>query len=721
MVALARCLLRRLTVSRHQIEKAMLHTTSSTSEHTIVDPTFAQQSRIVPAKRKTPSGCGLLAPEAIKRLQRQGCAADDWSRIHVSCETDLARIRNVHFGGDIRLGRFRGEKILPGGLRFRAGIYDAVLYNCTVGDDALIRNVHQGISDYDIDHDVVICDVSSMTVNGETSFGNGQLVHVLREDETISVPIYDRLSSNIAFLLAALRHQPDVKARIKRLIDQYVASVTAGRGRIGAHATVLNCGVLANVRIGPSAQVCGALKLTNCSLNSTSASPVVIGEGVILCDSIVSSSTTVNGAAIVTNSFLGQGVKVGRQFSMQDTLVFANSEFYHGEARSSLAGPFTVSHHKSALLIATQTSFFNAGSGSSQSNHAYKAGPVHQGLLERGCRVRSSSHLVWPSRVGAFTTVAGRHKSGFDTTDFPFSHLVEIGGRSRLIPGINLTRIGIWRDVRKWKSRDRRAGADRLDLVHIEAFSPYTVAKMMRARNLLDNLRKTIPAHQAYADFAGVSIKREHVVRGKKIYSKALERYLAERIVEKLESIPPQTDLVEALSNATFRRSPRELDWCDIGGFYTPADGMQQLATKLASNGFNDVQELQSAMRELWQRFESDSWEWLFNAWLDGIGKTPDELTENDLVVVVRTWKANASLFCRAALEDCLRDLATSAMWDRDLDVFGESPALPNTPSNEAHDHPVVSSLNRELREIDTRAEALLRVLDRNGSGSQDK
>jgi hypothetical protein len=38
------------------------------------------------------------------------------------------------------------------------------------------------------------------------------------------------------------------------------------------------------------------------------------------------------------------------------------------------------------LLLAGLFSFFNAGSGTNQSNHLYKLGPVHQGVLERGCK-----------------------------------------------------------------------------------------------------------------------------------------------------------------------------------------------------------------------------------------------------------------------------------------------------------------------------------------------
>ena len=49
----------------------------------------------------------------------------------------------------------------------------------------------------------------------------------------------------------------------------------------------------------------------------------------------------------------------------------------------------------------------NAGSGSNQSNHMYKLGPIHQGTLERGAKTTSDSYILWPARVGAFSLVMG--------------------------------------------------------------------------------------------------------------------------------------------------------------------------------------------------------------------------------------------------------------------------------------------------------------------------
>ena len=81
----------------------------------------------------------------------------------------------------------------------------------------------------------------------------------------------------------------------------------------------------------------------------------------------------------------------------------ATALFENGEACAIFAGPFTVSMHKSSLLIAGMYSFLNAGSGSNQSNHMYKLGPIHQGIVERGSKTTSDSYILWPARVGAFS------------------------------------------------------------------------------------------------------------------------------------------------------------------------------------------------------------------------------------------------------------------------------------------------------------------------------
>ena len=147
---------------------------------------------------------------------------------------------------------------------------------------------------------------------------------------------------------------------------------------------------------------------------------------------------------------------LAKEYSAENSVFFANCGGFHGEACSIFAGPYTVTHHKSTLLIAGLFSFLNAGSGTNQSNHMYKLGPVHQGVVERGSKTGSDSYMLWPAKVGAFTVVMGRHYRNSDTSDLPFSYLIEHEDESVLAPGVNLRSVGTVRDARKWPKRDRR-------------------------------------------------------------------------------------------------------------------------------------------------------------------------------------------------------------------------------------------------------------------------
>ena len=131
-----------------------------------------------------------------------------------------------------------------------------------------------------------------------------------------------------------------------------------------------------------------------------------------------------DGAALLANTYVGQACRIGRQFSAENCLFFANCEAFHGEACSVFAGPYTVTHHKSTLLIAGMFSFYNAGSGTNQSNHMYKLGPVHEGRLERGSQngFLLLHDVALPSR-SVFRRAGQAHPKLRHRRDFPFSHI----------------------------------------------------------------------------------------------------------------------------------------------------------------------------------------------------------------------------------------------------------------------------------------------------------
>ena len=183
---------------------------------------------------------------------------------------------------------------------------------------------------------------------------------------------------------------------------------------------------------------------------STDDAGTLIGSDVIIEDSIVAAGASVTDGAKVDCSFVGESVHIGKGFSSEASLFFANSYMDNGESCAAFCGPFATSHHKSTFLIGGAFSFYNAGSGTNQSNHAYKMGPIHWGTLDRGSKTASGSHILWPAHIGSFSMVMGKVQNHPQVQKLPFSYVIAEGRETCLVPGINIRTVGTWRDVNKW-------------------------------------------------------------------------------------------------------------------------------------------------------------------------------------------------------------------------------------------------------------------------------
>ncbi len=517
-----------------------------------------------------------LTASEIEKLELQGCSAESWDKIKVKPLFDTSRIQRVSFHGDIRLGSFQGFADFAGGLKLPTGITDICLLNCQIGDEVFISGPAGMIIGYHISDRVIITHVDEIVYEGPTGFGNGLRVSVLNEAGGREVPIFDRLSAHLAYILALYRHRPEVISKLTTLIDAYSATCDQGYGVIAEGARITHTHLIRNVRIGPYAIIDGATRLEEGSINSCPEDPVFIGPGISARDFIVSSGSHITDSVFLDKCFVGQGVELGKQYSAENSLFFANCAGFHGEACSVFAGPFTVTHHKSTLLIAAYFSFLNAGSGSNQSNHMYKLGPIHQGIVERGSKTTSDSYLLWPSKIGPFTLVMGRHYKNSDTSDLPFSYLVESNDESILSPGVNLKSVGTIRDAQKWPKRDRRRDPDLLDVINYNLLSPFTIQKMWRGREILRNLQKTSGLKSDFYTFENTKIPRNALERGIQLYTIGIIKFLGNSIISRIEKgdCYNATVLQETLKASI---PSGKGSWIDMAGLIAP----QELAEKL--------------------------------------------------------------------------------------------------------------------------------------------
>lgn len=602
-----------------------------------------------------------LFDEEIGQLVHQGCSSTDWSLVKVSHDFIPDCIENCKFTGHIRLNSFAGVVKLTGGITFKTGIYNAWLHNCEVGKNALIHNVRSYIANYDIGEGVVIHNVTTLAVDGETTFGNGIQVEAINEGGGREIPIYDFLSSHVAYIMGLYRHRPQLVAKLKEMIFDYAGHIKSSRGIIGPNSKILNCNTLINIKTGAATVIDGAKKLKNGSINSNYEAPVFIGEGVIMEDFIVSSGSRISDATLVSKCFIGQGCVLDKHYSAENSLFFANCQGFHGEACSIFAGPYTVTHHKSTLLIAGMFSFLNAGSGSNQSNHMYKLGPIHQGIMERGGKTTSDSYLLWPSRIGAFSLVMGRHYKHCDTTDFPFSYLIESNDESILVPGINLKSIGTIRDTQKWPGRDIRTDSNILDFINFNLLSPYTIHKMINGRKKLIAIKETSGEEASVYSIDRMKIENRALFRGIKLYEMAIWKFLGNSLITRLQNrkYKNNNDIRKCLKPDTaFGKG----HWVDLSGLICPYEALDQILTGIEKDEISSLEEVNSALAVLHKNYYNYEWTWAVGVLEEFYGKSIDEFTAEDVIQIVEKWKSSVLEMDRYLYEDAKKEFSMSKM-----------------------------------------------------------
>ncbi len=602
-----------------------------------------------------------LTDEEINRLESQLCSASDWKDVWVAERFTPDYVHHARFSGKVCLGVFEHEFTLPGGICKHSGLSYVTLHNVTVGDNCCIENVKNYIANYEIGAYTFIENVDIILVDRKSRFGNGVEVSVLNETGGREVMIHDRLSAHQAYIMALYRHRPQLIERMKALVEAYADEHASDRGTIGSHVTIVNSGYIKNVRIGDYCEIEGAGRLKNGSINSNADDPVHIGYGVVCDDFIISSGSHIEDGTMMTRCFVGQACHMGHNYSASDSLFFSNCQEENGEACAIFAGPFTVTHHKSTLLIAGMFSFMNAGSGSNQSNHMYKLGPIHQGALERGAKTTSDSYILWPARIGAFSLVMGRHVNHPDTSDLPFSYLIEDKNTTYLVPGVNLRSVGTIRDAQKWPKRDLRKDPFRLDQINYNLLSPYTIQKMMKGRNILKELERVSGETSETYSYQSAKIKNSALNKGIKFYETAIHKFLGNSVIKRLEEIHFKND-EEVRQRLLPDTSIGQGEWVDISGLIAPKTEIERLMSDIETGVLHTVDQIHDRFAEMHANYYTYEWTWAYGKMLEFYGLDAETITAKDIINIVHQWQQSVVWLDKMVYEDAKKEFSLSSM-----------------------------------------------------------
>ena len=559
-----------------------------------------------------------LTDTEITVLQQQNCRCENWQNIFVAENFSTEYIHDVYFSGKIIL-------------------------------ETDVRICRSAIANYHIKKGAYIHNVNELAVKGKTAFGNGTEVCVLNEAGGREVKIFDKLSAHTAYMSAMYRYRPLLIEKLNHLIDKYVAEQTAEMGEVGENASITNCGIINNVKIGTGAQLENVSELRN----GTICEQAFVGTGVIARHFIIGKGSKVYDYALLDKCFVGEACEVGKQYSATDTLIFCNSQLLHGEAAAVFAGPYTTSHHKSTLLIGCMFSFYNAGSGTNQSNHMYKLGPVHQGVLERGVKTGSDSYLMLEARAGAYSLILGHHEQHFDTSDLPFSYILQDTGRSVLIPAINFQTVGTWRDAQKWPKRDGRKSNENLDQIIFDLLNPWIIQKVRRGIEVLEKIQQK---EAEFHVFKNIRIKNVFVSKGVRIYESIVIYYLGKKLMEKLLSVGFDKKMLKPTTTIG------QHNWIDVSGFVMPQDLLDENLLNIENQKFNSIEAINAFFSNCWEDYSHYEWNFVYHLLENVIGKSFDEMQKNDMVSFIELYSKTLADTTDAIIADAEKEFNTASM-----------------------------------------------------------
>lgn len=562
-----------------------------------------------------------LTVDEITQMEHRGCRADDWSRIGVAEDFTPTYIYNVEMHGDVRLGLTDKSIEVEGGLKRHSGIRNAVLCDVTIGDNCLIDNIGCHISGYTIGDDCCIMNVGRMAADGGATCGQGTVIAVMNEAGPGNVTLYDGLTSQMAALMVTTNIRPEVTPAVAPTL-------------VGDRVKITNTREIVNTTVADDAEVCGAAKLTDSTVGEA-----YIGSDVVCESTIVSRGASVTDGARLYSCFVGEACHIGRGFTAESSLFFANSHMDNGEAAAAFCGPFSVSHHKATLLIGGMYTMYNAGSTTNYSNHAYKTGPIHSGTLARGTKTASGTHIVWPARIGAFSVCIGKIDDHPQTDDLPFSYLFGSEHGTMVAPGRNAATAGTARDIDKWQRRDRRPLTARRDIVNLDWLNPCIVASVVRGRELL--LRALADQGQTDEYTVGtVRLRRSSLLKGIDRYDMLIKMFFAAVLADHEPTLP--TGITGTGQ------------WVDLAGLVAPKSEVTDLVDAIEAGDITTTADIERHLTDMHNHYGEYRWNFAYSCMCDYYHL--DTLTADDARTIAADGQAARAAWLAATEDDAARD-----------------------------------------------------------------
>jgi len=257
-------------------------------------------------------------------------------------------------------------------------------------------------------------------------------------------------------------------------------------------------------------------------------------------------------------------------------------------------------------------------------------GPMHWGVLERGTKTASGGYILMPARIGSFSVCFGKLMHHPDTRKLPFSYLIAYGDDMYLVPGRNLTTVGLYRDIRKWPKRDKRHAKGKNSIVNFDWLSPFSVGGIMTAKRTLEALRDVSGDTETY-NFHDYIIKNSSLKKGIKYYDIALRIYMG--------AVMKRHKLERPTSSAGTGK------WSDLSGLLIPLSEEKRIVNAIKDGSLSNIPAIRDEFVKANDNYAEYRWAWSYRLICEyyGISEITEETAaqvHEDYIQARRAWIA---------------------------------------------------------------------------------
>ena len=254
-----------------------------------------------------------------------------------------------------------------------------------------------------------------------------------------------------------------------------------------------------------------------------------------------------------------------------------------------------------------------------------------------------------------------RHYKNTDTSDLPFSYLIENKDESWIAPGVNLRSVGTIRDVMKWPKRDRRKDPEKLDCINFNLLSPFTIKRMQKGLDILNSLKEISGETTEVFAYRNTQISKSALEKGINLYEKAIYKFLGNSVISRLEKCNVQTleELRECLKP---RHEVGQGEWSDLAGLIAPKTEIHKLIKSIERQELVSLDGIEQEFRNLHNNYYEYEWIWASELLVEKTGKKIENLTIADIITLIGKWKESVIGLDEMLYEDAKKEFRMDSM-----------------------------------------------------------